>query len=113
VDDVLVGLGVACGVVDVPAQGHEQRIEEFVAELGFVVGRSAVGVAVAVEGIEEIGDDGWCGHKENPFVLKTTKTGLIIVDTACPRKRGHGTRRERVGSRFKVSQQRAAGAHFS
>ena len=37
VDDVLVGLGVALLVVNVPAEGLEERVEEFAADLGFVV----------------------------------------------------------------------------
>ena len=39
VDDVLVGLGVALRVVDVPAEGLEEGVEELAAELGLVVVR--------------------------------------------------------------------------
>jgi len=37
VDDVLVGLGVALLVVDVPAEGFEERVDELAADLGLVV----------------------------------------------------------------------------
>ena len=39
VNDVLVGLGQALFVVHIPAERHEQRIDELVADLGFVVCR--------------------------------------------------------------------------
>jgi len=62
VDDVFVGVGVAGGVGDVPAQGGEEGVDEFAADLGFVVVGGGVGVAVAVEGFDELKDGGRCGH---------------------------------------------------
>ena len=59
VDDVLVGLGVALLVVHVPAEGFEERVEELAAELGFVVVGRAVGVAVAVEPLDQVEDLRW------------------------------------------------------
>ena len=66
VDDVLVGFGVAAGVVDVPAEGEEEGVEELAAELGFVEGGGVVGIAVALEGVDESPDGvGWV-HGNTP-----------------------------------------------
>ena len=46
VDDVLVGLGVAGPVVDVPAEGLEERVDELAADLGLVVVAGEIGVAL-------------------------------------------------------------------
>lgn len=62
VDDVFVGVGVAGGVGHVPAECGEEGVEEFAAELGFVVIGGGVGVGVAGEAIDEIGDGGGNGH---------------------------------------------------
>src|SRR5439155_25415664 len=62
VDDVLVGLGVTLLVVDVPAEGLEEGIEEFAAELGFVVLRRAVGILVALEALSQFADFGGHAH---------------------------------------------------
>jgi len=56
VDDVLVGFGVAVLVVNVPAERLEEGVEEFAAELGFIVVGRAVGVAVAVEPLDQFKD---------------------------------------------------------
>lgn len=61
VDDLLVRLRPALLVVHVPAEGAEERVHEFAAELGFVVGRSALGVPAAVEALDEL-DDGVGGR---------------------------------------------------
>ena len=45
-----------------PAEGLEERVEEFAAELGLVVVRRAVGVAVAVEMLDEVEDWWWLRH---------------------------------------------------
>ena len=64
VDDVFVGFGVASGVVDVPAEGFEEGVEEFAADLGFVVLAGFVGVEVALEAFDEIEDFFWGGHDD-------------------------------------------------
>src|SRR5207253_10183195 len=46
VDDVLVGLGVAGAVVDVPAGGGEEGVDEFSAGLGVVVRLLLIGGVV-------------------------------------------------------------------
>ena len=38
--------GVAVAVVHIPAEGFKERVEEFLAQLGFVVLAGAVGFAV-------------------------------------------------------------------
>ena len=53
VDDVFVGLGVAGGVVDIPAERGEEGVEKFAAQLGFLVVGVEVGIEVAAEGIDE------------------------------------------------------------
>ena len=65
-DDVLVGFGVALLVENVPAQGFEEGIEKFLAELGLVVMTGAVGRQVVFEALDELVDDGRRGMGE-PF----------------------------------------------
>ena len=51
------------GAVDhIPAESFEERVEELLAELGFVVATGAVELARVAEAIDEALDDGWCGH---------------------------------------------------
>ena len=64
VDDVFVGFGVAGGVVDVPAEMFKEGVEEFAAELGFVVLAGFVGVEVAFETFDEIENFFWGGHDD-------------------------------------------------
>jgi len=45
-----------CGVVHIPAQGFEKGIDEFTAELRFVIFAGLIGFTVAVEAINELGD---------------------------------------------------------
>lgn len=59
---VFVGLGVSCGVVYVPAEGGEEGIDEFSADLGFVVFAGFVCFDVSVEGFDESEYLLWCGH---------------------------------------------------
>ena len=66
-DDVLVGFGVALFVVHVPAEGFEERVEEFLAKLCFVVMTGAVGRQVVFEALDELVDDGGRGHEEVLF----------------------------------------------
>ena len=70
VDDVLVGLGVTGGVGDVPAEGVEQGIGEFSAELGFVVSAAAVGVDVAIKGFDQALHDVGNRHRFNSLLLE-------------------------------------------
>jgi hypothetical protein len=37
VDDLFIGLGVALLIVDIPSEGLEERVQELLAELDFVV----------------------------------------------------------------------------
>jgi hypothetical protein len=62
VDDVLVRFGVVLLVVNGPAEGFEERVEEFAADLGFVVVGRFVGFAVAVEALDEVEDWWWLRH---------------------------------------------------
>jgi len=48
-NDVLVSLGVAAFVVNVPAEGLEERIDELVPELSLFISAGEVGVTVAVK----------------------------------------------------------------
>jgi len=74
--DVLVGLGKAGGVVYVPAEGHEERVEELVAELSFVIVGVFVGFDVAVEGFYESCD--LFGNVHTIFALSLSRTVDII-----------------------------------
>jgi len=53
VNNILVRLGVALFVVDVPVEGFEQGVDEFAPDLGFVV-RLLIGVAVQLEALDQI-----------------------------------------------------------
>lgn len=48
-DDVLVGLGVTLLVIDVPAQGLEEGVDELGADVGFLVTGSLIGLQVPVK----------------------------------------------------------------
>ena len=48
-DDVFVRLGVAGRVVDIPAEGFEQGIDELAANLGFIVVAASVCIGVIGE----------------------------------------------------------------
>jgi len=54
VDNVLVRLSVALPVVDVPAEGLEERVDELSAHLGLVVRPGAIVASVALEAIYEL-----------------------------------------------------------
>ena len=53
-DDIFVCFGATLLVIDVPAEGLKEQIEELAAELGFVVLWRAVSVLVALETFDEI-----------------------------------------------------------
>ena len=61
-DDVLVGFGVALLVINVPAERFEERIEEFAAELRFVVLAGLVGLEVLLEAVDKLDDFRWATH---------------------------------------------------
>ena len=56
VDDVLVRLGEALPVVDVPTEGLEQGVDELVADGGLAEQRAAVLVVVALEELDQFDD---------------------------------------------------------
>jgi len=62
VDHLAVLRGEVGAVDHIPTEGFEQGVEEFLAELGFVVATGAVELARVAEAVDEILDDGWCGH---------------------------------------------------
>ncbi len=62
VNYVLEGLGEAQLVVDVAAEGFEEGIDEFDADLSFVVG-GAVGVLIVGETVDEVQDLARGGHE--------------------------------------------------
>ena len=63
VHHVLVGLGVALLVGDVPAQRLEEGVDELAADLGFVVRAAAIAVQVGAEALDEIDDGCWGWHE--------------------------------------------------
>ncbi len=67
VDDILIGVGIAAGIVDIPAEGIEEGIEEFAAELGFVVSAGAVVVAAALETLDKLINDSGSRHRSSSF----------------------------------------------
>lgn len=54
VNDVFIGFGVTGVVIDIPAEGFEEGIKEFAAELGFVVVAGFVGIELLLETGNEI-----------------------------------------------------------
>jgi len=54
--------GEVGAVEHIPTEGFEEEVEEFLAELGLVVATGAVELARVAEAVDEILDDGWCGH---------------------------------------------------
>jgi len=66
VDHVLVDFGVAFGVGDVPAKRGEEGVDEFTADLGFVVAAGAIGVEIPAEAVDEVEDFLRRGHARTP-----------------------------------------------
>ncbi len=62
VDDLAVLGGKVGAVVHVPTESFKKRVEEFLAELGFVVATGAVELTRVAEAVDEVLDDGWCCH---------------------------------------------------
>ena len=52
-DDVFIGFGMALGVIHVPAERFEERIEKFLAKLGLVIAAGFVGIEI----LFELGDE--------------------------------------------------------
>src|ERR1035437_2444392 len=57
VDYILVVFSVALLVINIPAEGFEERVKEFTANLGFVVIAGLVSLAVALKAFNEVEDD--------------------------------------------------------
>ena len=66
VDHILVGLGVVLAVGHIPAQGLEERVEEFAAQLRLVVVPGAVGGGLIAKALDELADGVRCGHAGLP-----------------------------------------------
>src|SRR3989442_1213046 len=66
-----------------PAEGLEERIEEFAAELGFVVLRRAVGILVALETLSQFTNFGGHAH----FVELTTERRRAATNSPSRRPR--------------------------
>ena len=54
VDYILVGFSAALLVINIPAEGFEERVKEFTANLGFVVMAGLVSLAVALKAFHQI-----------------------------------------------------------
>ena len=82
VDDVFVRLRVALLIVHVPAERLEERVEEFAAELRFVVVRRAVGFAIAVEPLDQLQDlRRWLVHQPPRVFGETTGNSRLLGGT--------------------------------
>lgn len=88
-NDVLVGLGVALLVVDVPSKGLEERVKKFAAQLGFVVLGGFVGVAIALEPLDQLDDLlWWLRHLEGQFLGNAMRNSRILSERhKCPGSR--------------------------
>src|SRR5262249_55043995 len=53
VNDILIGFGIALDIVHVPAEAFEERIDEFLAQLGFVVMAGFVGLGIVLETLDK------------------------------------------------------------
>ncbi|MCX5826178.1 MAG: hypothetical protein NTY86_22595 [Deltaproteobacteria bacterium] len=72
-DHVLVGLGVAGDIVQIPAQRAEERIDELPPELCFVVGAGGVGREVFRETRDKI--ENFLGSSEKRDARSRTSRG--------------------------------------
>ena len=62
VDDVLVSLGIALLVVDIPAQGFEERVNELGADLGLIIFAGLVSLALRVKPLNQLQYFLWNRH---------------------------------------------------
>ena len=62
VDNVLVSGGITLFVEHIPAEGFEERIDEFKSHLGFIVVLGEVGVAMGFEIVNQLKNTIWSGH---------------------------------------------------
>ena len=113
----LVSVGVAPLVVDVPAEGLEEGVDELAAELGLVVAARAVGVAVAREALDEVGDEGgrchavppwrWCPCRRRVSRGGRRQSRRRVSSVKCRVSRGRG---QGGGARKRARRRRGAGA---
>ena len=68
---------VALAVGDVPAQGFEEGVEEFLAQLRFIVTGGAVAVAIVLELLDELMDDLGCWHGFPPVACGGESLGIM------------------------------------
>ncbi len=93
VDNVLVGLSVAGGVVDVPTEGGEERVEEFATQLGLLVVGVEVGIEVAAESVDE-GEEAR-GNRHGGARWEGTQPGRASAEAGYRRRKGSAEERER------------------
>ena len=55
-DNVFILFRVSCFIGDIPTKGFKERVDEFYAELGLVVGRASVGLDIALEALNQDGE---------------------------------------------------------
>ena len=67
VDNVLVGLGIAAVVVNIPAEGLEKGVDEFTAQLGFIVGARFVGINLLTKPVNKVENKLWSRHAQFPL----------------------------------------------
>jgi hypothetical protein len=70
-------------VFHVPAEGLEKGIDEFPAQLRFVVMAGPVSFAVAIEALSQIQDFFWSGHFQNltgAHALMVASTGIVLFN---------------------------------
>jgi hypothetical protein len=84
VDDFAEGLGVVLRVVDVPAEGLEEGIEEVAPQQGFVVAAAAISVEVGFESLDELADDGGSGHRRNVSRMAPTAPAFRPASASPP-----------------------------
>jgi len=78
-NDVFVSFGQALDVVHVPAQGFEEGVEKFAAELGFVVLPGFIGIEMLLELIDQPEDLFRCAHeRDSGLFLAPPENNLAI-----------------------------------
>jgi len=55
VDDFFICLCITLSIIYIPAEGFKEGVDEFYAELGFVVGRVSIGFDILLEALNEAG----------------------------------------------------------
>ena len=101
-NDVLVGFGVALVVADIPAEGGEKRVDEFLTDLRFLVFGVEVGIEVAAKvsmRSRMLGGIGMGGREEQNGANQWRQAWIVLAAISQPGNRP-STRQHRAEARL-------------